>query len=114
MPIPAALDKQSSATIGVDGRAVIVMNPDRARESWKVDRYQCHSNSVLATKLTVYKGSEQAGSRIDFTNRGNDDVSENFNAIEIPSHGLPLRFVWENGTPGAIVEINVFGQLQIG
>lgn len=107
-----ALDKFASAIFDATGRAVIVLNPDRARDWWKVNRYQCHTNSTTSTKLTVYLGSEMQGSRRDYTVRGNDDVSENVNNITVPPQGTPLRFVWTGGTPGAVAEISVSGEIE--
>lgn len=108
-----ALDKFLTATFGSDGVARITANPDRARENWLVNRYQCNTTSTLGTKLTVYRGSERAGTRIDYTSKGNNDVSDNFTPIPVPPHGQPLLFVWTGGTPGARAEITILGTLEV-
>jgi len=108
-----ALDKFLTATFDATGRAVIQANPDRAREEWLVNRYQCFTTSTSGTKLTVYQGSEMAGSRRDYTSRGNSAISENFTPLRVPSHGQPLLFVWTGGTPGARAEITISGEVVI-
>lgn len=108
-----SLDKFLTATFDSSGIARILANPDRAREHWKVSRYQCNTTSASSTKLTVYRGSERAGTRIDYTARGNNDVSDNFKPIGIPPHGQPLLFVWTGGTPGATAEITILGELLV-
>lgn len=107
-----ALDKFYSTTFDSNGEARISANPDRAREQWLVNRYQCYSDSATGSKLTVYLGSERAGSRRDYTSRGNDDISENFTPIIVPPHGQPLLFVWTNGTAGATAEISISGEIR--
>lgn len=101
------VDVYRTATFDSSGRAVIVVGPDRAREWWKVTGYTAKTNSTVQTTLTVYKGSEQAGSRIDVTRKGNDDSSDT--QVEIPPSGYPLRFVWSGGSVGALAEISVQG-----
>lgn len=103
------LEKWLTTTFNSSGEARITANPDRANESWKVVRYQTKTSSTSQTRLTVYRGSERAGTRIDYTNRGNNDVSENFNPIPVPAHGSPLLFVWTGGTPGSMAEITILG-----
>lgn len=109
----AVLDKYFTTTFNSAGRAAIIANPDRARETWKVRRYQCNTTSTASTKLTVYLGSEMAGSRRDYTNRGNDDVSEQFEPLTVPPHGQPLLFVWTGGTPGATASISISGEIEV-
>lgn len=106
--ISGALDKMLSTTFNASGEARISAVPDRARESWRVRRYQCHTTSTKGTILTVYRISENAGSRIDYTQRGNDDVSEQVEPIPV-EHGRPLVFVWTGGTVGARAEITLIG-----
>lgn len=105
-----ALDKTLKATFDSNGQARINALPDRARDTWKVNRYQTHTNSTTRTTLTVYRGSE-LGSRIDFTRRGNDDVSENFTPIDV-EFGQALIFLWESGSVGAVAEITIFGEIE--
>ncbi len=110
--IESALDKYLTVIADANGRAVIVANPDRANETWKANRYQCHTNSALLSELTVYSGSELAGSRVDFTKDGNDDISENFEPITVPPHGKPLRFVWSGCTAASLCEISIQGKVE--
>lgn len=104
------LDKFLKATFNASGEARIIALPDRARDVWKVSRYQCHTDSTTATRLTVYKGTELQGSRVDFTKRGNDDISENFHTFDV-RFGQPLVFVWTGGTSGKTAEISIYGEV---
>lgn len=104
------LDKPLRATFS-GGVARIVALPDRARDTWRVTKYVCHTNSTSPTDLSVYSGSEMAGSRVDYTGSGNDDVSEHGTPINV-HFGRPLVFVWENGSAGAVAEISIYGEIE--
>lgn len=108
MSVP--LDKFLSATFGSNGEARITALPDRARDVWQVTRYVCHTSANVPTELAVYLGSESAGSRIDHTGSGNDDVSEQITPLSV-SFGRALIFVWKNGNNGATAEISIYGMI---
>lgn len=105
-----ALDKTIDTVFDANGEARITVFPDRARDVWKVNRYQVRSNSTSSTRCTVYRGSEHTGAQVDFTRTGNGDTSEQVHPIRV-DFGQPLVFVWINGTVGADATVSILGEV---
>lgn len=100
---------RTSATVALDqsGNGQIVLGPQRANESWKVERISTAitPNSDKA-QLRVYANSISDGSYLDGSRRAYQDTSET--NISVPSMET-LVFVYSGGSPGSYATISLVG-----
>jgi len=106
------LDKSGQATFDANGRAVIRLGPEKARERWVVRRVTVSTTSNATSTATTYKGVETPSRRLDGTVRGNQDTSED-DSYSIES-GEGFLCVWSGGTPGAIATLFLLGDIEFG
>lgn len=104
------LDKSFTATFDSGGVARIRATPDRARDTWRVSRYQVRTDSSAGTQCTVFLGSDRSGAEVDFTRTGNGDTSEQLHPLVV-DFGQPLFFIWSGGDVGAIAHVSILGEV---
>jgi hypothetical protein len=97
---------RAQAIFDANGVATDSKGPFRAHESWRVQQLATRTSSALVTTLTVYRYNT-SGPRLDFTNKGNGDVSPC--DYDVPS-GQNLTFQWTGGTPGTVATCDIDGE----
>lgn len=89
-----------NAIADASGRAVVTKGPERYGESWSVTLINTSTNSVLESKLRVYRNVESPTAQVLGTYSGNNDTASGGEAIRVNA-GDKLVFVWSNCTVGA-------------
>ncbi len=97
----------SQAVANSTGIAIARVGPSKAGERWKIQRITVQSNSIGASKGTLYRGEPQTGQSIDNTRTANADTSETDVELRAPEY---LSFQWENASIGAICIITCDGE----
>lgn len=100
-----------NAAFDASGVARIRLGPKIYGHKWHIDRMLVTTTSVATTTAKVYKNVENAASKMDFTNSGNDDVSET--SLDLATLDS-LLFVWTGGTPGRFAMATLYGTIDPG
>lgn len=102
------LATSASATLDSSGRGVVAIGPVVPGLSWEVERLTTNGGSDPEPTLHIYRGRIQPTAVVDFTERGNGDVSEA--AISLfPSETIIAE--WTGGQTGVTMTLVVEGEV---
>lgn len=102
------LATSASATLNSAGSGTVAIGPVVPGLSWDVQRFTTNGGSDSEPELHIYRGRVSPTTVVDFTERGNGDVSETSLAL-FP--GETIIAEWTGGTSGATMTLVVEGEV---
>jgi hypothetical protein len=106
------LSASGQAVVDATGRAVVVMRPGQAHETWDVVMHSVRIVGAAFAELRVYHGAEADSNFIDSTYDGVNASSPQTPGTLVIYPGDYLTFVWDLcDVPGALAVANVRYQL---
>lgn len=93
------------------GKAICIVQPLRAFESWEITNTAVQSTSTTVPTVKTYRGGESPSSFIEGTYTGNFNASNT--RIDL-ANGERLLAVFEGCTPGASCTVSVSGNVVSG
>lgn len=102
------LSTSVSATLDASGRGVVAIGPVVPGLKWDVQRLTTNGGSDPEPTLHIYRGRVDPTALVDFTNRGNGDVSETALSL-FP--GETIIAEWTGGTTGVTMTLVVEGDV---
>jgi hypothetical protein len=110
MATPIRLETAKSAPF-VNGRATVMIGPERANTSWRISRMVVSTNATSMARLMVYRNVETPSAVVASTYNGNQNVNET--DLKILS-GEKLLCIWTGGNDGSIATVVLSGEILNG
>lgn len=105
MPTTELIESRSAKFDG-EGRAAVIVEPQRSYETWHIVQTHIHTSSPTQTQFTIYRDAEEPGNIFEGTALGNSDESDS--ELDLRA-GQRLIYVWREGTSGEIATVTLRG-----
>lgn len=110
MPLRRVLQRnirlQKQAVFDAGGSATVVIGPVPVGPSWEIKQITVKTTvTALLSSATTFVGTNNAGTFISNTLKGNNDTDSQPNTTI--RYGESVCAVWTNGTPGRVATLGI-------